>query len=104
MKVDHALRDYYDSKRTVRMGLLFHSLWLIVVLILVAIGRVWLSFVALFMVWMYTSIVFARTDYGYNRRILDWLIGMDGPPLEAKKEALQQHFVTEESDLEDLEQ
>lgn len=103
MNVDHALRDYYDSKRTVRMGLIIHSLWLILAVLLVGIGRVWLSFAALFMVWMYTSIVFARTGHGINRWIMNRLFDMDGPPLEAKREALEPYLVTDETDLEDLE-
>jgi hypothetical protein len=103
MKVDHALRDFYDDRREIRH--LYETFWalLLIGFLFLALDAIIYGVVAYLFSVVFVSVVYAKSKNGFHRQFWDRMVGLDGLPTEHKRELLAEYFVTDETDLEDLE-
>ena len=103
MKVEDALRDYYDDRQEVRhYYLLFWGLLMIAFLLLALDAILYGTMAYLFSIF-FLSMIYAKSKDGWHRGFWNWLVGIDGVATDRKRELLEQYRITDESDLEDLE-
>ncbi len=105
MKVDHALRDLYDHERTVTAMAVIEYILLSVAYIAVALEQYGVYVGAILTMLLMLSAGTATVHDGYNRAVWSRIPGvLDGVPLKTKREALEPYTISDEHDLEDLEQ
>jgi hypothetical protein len=110
MNKDDALADLHDHERDVRTIINAGFMLLSATYIIAAIGFATdsgFAVITAFVTGVATIFVFSigtgTVEDGLNRRFWKGLSsGMDGVPLETKREALEPYRITDESDLEDI--
>lgn len=104
MNKEDALRDLYDHERDVRTMYLLTFVMLAFGYVLLGLELMVGSAVLFFTGVGVFTILKATSEDGRWRRFYQRLgSGMNGVPLDTKREALSQYHITDESDLEDIE-
>jgi len=105
MKVDHALRDLYDHEQTVIAFAVIEFVLLSVAYVSLALDELGVYLGAIVTMLVMLSMGLGTINDGYNRAVWSRIPGvLNGVPLKTKRDALEPYRVTDESDLEDLEQ
>lgn len=105
MKVDHALRDLYDHERDLRLLMLLQFLFVAVTAIAMALDDASIALFGLLAVIVLLSLQKGTVKDGIHRKLWQYLTGgLNGVPLKTNRDALEPYRVTDESDLEDLEE